>query len=131
LNRERDGDRGDLPFFRERPTLNVVISFGQLVQLGLQVHILIGHIELAGGRFDVGLDVRDAGNLFQIASDRSGTARSRHARELKDDELRSGGGSGLAGGGGRVGGGPATAGQGGSCYRGEEKTAMHELGLQE
>jgi hypothetical protein len=70
----------------------VVVGLGELVELALEVHVFVRQIELANPRIDVGLDVRYAGNIGQIASDRSGTARSRHARQVEDHEPCIGGG---------------------------------------
>jgi hypothetical protein len=65
----------------------VLVGLGKLVQLGLHVELLVIDVELANARLDVGFDIRDAGDRFQIASNRSGTAASRHGRQIEDDQF--------------------------------------------
>ena len=58
--------------------LNVLIALSEFVELGLQVEVLVGELELADSFSDIGLDVRDTIDLGQIAAHGSGTATSVH-----------------------------------------------------
>jgi hypothetical protein len=64
----------------------VRIGFGQFAQLCLDVEIVVGQSEGAGVCFDIGFDLRNAVDRFQIASDRGGTTASRHVGDIEFDQ---------------------------------------------
>ena len=62
------------------------IGFRELLQLGLVVNAGIGKLEGAGTRRDVSLDITDARDFGQIASDRGGTGTSEHVGHFEADK---------------------------------------------
>jgi hypothetical protein len=78
------------PLLGIRPAGDVRAVLRQFVQPGVEIELFVGEIELAEIRLDVGFDVRDARQLGKFASDRSGTASSRHSGKLQADEPRVG-----------------------------------------
>jgi hypothetical protein len=64
----------------------VRIGFGQFAQFFLDVEIVVGQSEGTGVCFDIGFDLRNAVDLFQIASDRGGTTASRHVGDIEFDQ---------------------------------------------
>ena len=66
----------------------VTVRLGKLSQLRLIVHVRLRDFEAGCTLGDVGLDVDDAVNFLQIASDRGGAAGSCHIGDFKGHERK-------------------------------------------
>lgn len=58
----------------------VAVRFRELCKFGFVVNVRIGNLKGTGSAGDVCLDIADASDFGQIASDRGGTATSVHVR---------------------------------------------------
>ena len=64
----------------------MLVGLGVLGQLFQVLGIVRGHLETADRFVDVGLDLGDAFNLLQVASNRGGTTPSDHVGDFETDE---------------------------------------------
>ena len=64
----------------------MAVGFRELCEFGFVVNVRIGNLEGTRSPRDVGLDITDALDFGQIASDRGGTAPSRHVGHFETDQ---------------------------------------------